>query len=127
MKNGKVEDCLIQNYGSEGLHVEDRSENIQLVGNVIRGGSLLQPNGVIMIVNDSRKVEVRDNVIDARPNSNKTHLILVTAGGKKFPNPSDVSVKGNVLVNGTKTVTWYLQGGSGPEPEGNVVFKPEKP
>lgn len=125
VKNGKVEDCLIQNYGSEGLHVEDRSENIQLVGNVIRGGSLLQPNGVVMIVNDSRKVEVRDNVIDARPNSNKTHLILVTAGGDKFKNPSDVSVTENLLVNGPATRTWYLQRGSGPPPEQNVVIEPE--
>lgn len=124
VKKGKVENCLIQNYGSEGLHVEDRSENIQLVGNVIRNSSLLQANGVIMIVNDSRKVEVRDNIVDARANTNKTHLILVTAGGDKFDNPSEVNVTGNILVNGPATRTWYLQHGSGPPPSKNLIIDP---
>ncbi|QDT64240.1 right-handed parallel beta-helix repeat-containing protein [Calycomorphotria hydatis] len=119
--DGTVQHCLIQNYGSEALHVEDRSENIHLFENTIIGGSLVQPHGVIMVINDSRKVTIERNFIDARANQNTPHLVLVTAGGSRFPNPSDVSVIGNVLVNGESTRTWYLQPGSGPEPEENVV------
>lgn len=126
VQRGKVENCRIEGYGAEGLHVEDRSEDILLKGNTIVGGSKIQGNGVILVVNDSRKVTIEGNYIDGRPNENKTHLILVTAGGKTFPNPSGVVVKDNVLVNGGKTVTWYLQDGCGPEPVGNVVVKPEE-
>lgn len=125
VRRGMVEGCRIENYGAEALHVEDRSEEIHLRGNTIVAGSTLQPNGVIMVVNDSRKVTIERNYVDARPNTNKTHLVLVTAGGKNFKNPSEVTVKDNVLVNGGKTVAWYLQAGSGPEPAGNLVF-PEK-
>ena len=78
---------------------------------------------MILVVNDSRGVVIERNFVDGRPNGNKTHLVLVTAGGKTFKNPSGVVLKDNVLVNGEKTVTWYLQGGSGPEPEGNRVWK----
>ena len=70
----------------------------------------------------------RDNYIDGRLNPNSPHLILVTAGGDKFPNPSDVSVIDNVLINGPTTRTWYLQDGSGPEPVGNrIIDAPESP
>lgn len=120
VQRGKVERCLVENYGAEALHVEDRSEEIRLAGNTIIGGSTIQTNGVILVVNDSRKVTIEGNYVDARPNTNKTHLILVTAGGPKFANPSDVVVKDNVLINGAKTVTWYLQDGCGPEPAGNI-------
>ncbi len=120
--NGTVENCMIQNYGSEALHVEDRSRDIQLVGNTIIGGSLRQPNGVIMVVNNSKVVRIEKNFIDARTNTNNPHLILVTAGGKNFANPADVSVTGNVLVNGEKTRTWYLQPGCGPKPVANNVI-----
>jgi hypothetical protein len=111
--------------GALTLHVEDRSEDIRLAGNTIVGGSKIQPNGVILVVNDSRKVVIEGNYIDGRPNEKKVHLVLVTAGGPKFPNPSEVSVKDNVLLNGPKTVKWYLQKGSGPEPSGNVVVGSE--
>jgi hypothetical protein len=122
VKRGVVESCRIEGYGSEALHVEDRSEDIRLSGNTIVGGSTERTNGVILVVNDSRKVSITGNYVDGRPNANKTHLILVTAGGTKFKNPSEVSVTGNVLVNGALTKTWYLQDGSGPKPEGNVIF-----
>ena len=126
VKRGSVERCRIEGYGAEALHVEDRSEDILLKGNTVIGGSKIQGNGVILVVNDSRKVTIEGNYIDGRPNDNQTHLILVTAGGKSFPNPSDVLVKDNVLVNGEKTKTWYLQPGSGPEPVGNIVVKPDE-
>lgn len=126
VQRGIVENCRIESYGAEALHVEDRSEDILLKGNTIVGGSKIQGNGVILVVNDSRKVTIEANYIDGRQNENKTHLILVTAGGKKFPNPSGVVVKDNVMVNGGETVTWYLQDGCGPEPIGNVVVKPEE-
>lgn len=121
VKRGSVERCRIEGYGAEVLHVEDRSEEILLKGNTIVGGSKIQGNGVILVVNDSRKVTIDGNYIDGRPNGNKTHLILVTAGGNGLPNPSGVLVKDNVLVNGEKTTTWYLQPGSGPEQAGNIV------
>ena len=126
--NGRVERCRITNYGSEALHVEDRSADIELVGNTIVAGSTIHRNGVILIINDSRRVTIRDNYIDGRLNPNSPHLILVTAGGDKFPNPSDVSVIDNVLINGPTTRTWYLQDGSGPEPVGNrIIDAPESP
>jgi len=121
VQRGKVLRCRIESYGAEALHVEDRSEDILLAGNTIVGGSLIQTNGVVLIVNDSRKVTIEGNYIDARPNGNKVHLVLVTAGGPKFANPSDVVLKDNVLLHGEKTVKWYLQKGCGPEPAGNVV------
>ena len=124
VKRGSVERCRIEGYGAEALHVEDRSEEILLKGNTIIGGSKIQPNGVILVVNDSRKVTIEGNYIDGRPNDNKPHLILVTAGGNGLPNPSGVLVKDNVLINGERTTTWYLQPGSGPDPVGNVVVKP---
>ncbi len=121
--NSRVENCLIRNCMSEALHVEDRSENIQLTGNTIVNGSSIQNNGVILIVNDSKNIVVENNVIDARDNTNRTHLILVTAGGANFPNPSGVVVRKNVLLNGPETRTWYLQPGSTAEPEENVVVE----
>ncbi|QDU63989.1 Pectate lyase superfamily protein [Planctomycetes bacterium Pan216] len=123
VRDGRVENCVIANYGSEALHVEDRSENIQLVGNKIVGGSRRQNNGVILVVNDSRHVTIADNFVDGRPNTNKPHLILVTAGGDKFPKPTKVTVTGNVLVNGPATRTWYLQPGSTAPREANIVVK----
>ncbi|EAQ78692.1 right-handed parallel beta-helix repeat-containing protein [Blastopirellula marina] len=123
--HGRVENCDIRNYGSEALHVEDRSTNIELVGNTIIGGSLTQPNGVIMVVNHSQGVSIDRNFIDARANTNRPHLILVTAGGSSFANPTEVSVANNILVNGPTTKTWYLQPGSGPEPTGNEVITPK--
>jgi hypothetical protein len=127
VSKGTVENCMIQGYGSEALHVEDRSEDILLKGNTIVGGSTIQTNGVILVVNDSRRVVIEQNHLDARPNTNKTHLILVTAGGPKFKNPSDVTVRGNVLINGSATKKWYLQSGSGPAPEENLVFPANAP
>ena len=121
VQGGRVEDCDIRRYGSEALHVEDRSADIRLSGNTIVGASTIQPHGVILIINDSRRVVVEGNFIDGRRNANGPHLVLVTAGGEKLTNPSVVSVRGNVLVNGAATRTWYLQPGSGGEPEGNVV------
>lgn len=126
VKNGRVEACQIRNYPSEALHVEDRSTEIQLVGNTIIGGSTRQPNGVIMVLSDSKRVNIEGNFIDARPNTNNVHLVLATSGGKDFACPSDVSLRNNVLVNGCSTRTWYLQEGSGPAPSGNLVF-PERP
>lgn len=125
VKRGSVERCRIEGYGAEALHVEDRSEDILLKGNTIIGGSKIQPNGVILVMSDSRKVTIEGNYIDGRPNGNKPHLILVTAGGNAFPNPSGVLVKDNVLVNGEKTKAWYLQPGSGPEPMGNILVMPD--
>ncbi len=121
VKTGRVESCHIRNYGSEALHIEDRSTGIRLAGNTITGGSTRQPNGVIMVLNDSKHVTITANTIDARPNTNTVHLILVTAGGKQFPNPTDITVTDNLLVNGPHTKTWYLQEGSGPAPAGNIV------
>lgn len=121
VSKGVVENCQIQNYGSEALHVEDRSKDIVITGNVIVGGSMIQSNGVIMVLSDSKKVRIHRNVIDGRPNENRAHLILVTAGGKQFSNPSEVSVTDNVLVNGSANRVWYLQPGSGPEPTGNHI------
>jgi hypothetical protein len=125
VKRGTVERCRIEGYGVEALHVEDRSEEILLKGNTIIGGSKIQNSGVILVVSDSRKVTIEGNYIDGRPNGNTPHLILVTAGGNTLPNPSGVLVKGNVLVNGEKTTTWYLQPGSGPKPANNIVVKPD--
>lgn len=128
VQNARVENCVMRGYGSEILHVEDRSADILLTGNTLSAGSLLQPNGVIMVLSDSKRVTIANNVIDARANTNRAHLILVTAGGKRFANPSEVSVTSNVLVNGASTRTWYLQGGSGPPPSANLVFpEPAKP
>ena len=125
--SGCVQNCRIENYSSEALHVEDRSADIQLAGNTIGGGSMGQPNGVIMVLSDSRRVTIDHNIIDARPNTNAPHLILVTAGGKQFANPSEVTVADNVLVNGAATKTWYLQPGSGPAPSGNLVWPAAPP
>lgn len=125
--NGRVENCLIQNYFSEALHVEDRSADIVLAGNTIVGGSIGLSNGVIMVVNNSRKVSITRNYVDARPNAKKTHLVLVTAGGKDFANPAEVSVTQNVFINSAVTKTWYLQPGSGPAPSDNLVFPTENP
>ncbi|MEA3211116.1 MAG: hypothetical protein QOE70_4173 [Chthoniobacter sp.] len=125
--NGRVENCHIQNYSSEALHVEDRSADILLTGNMIVAGSTGQSNGVIMVLSNSTKVTIDRNYIDARPNTNQAHLILVTAGGKQFANPSEVTLSGNVLVNGASTRTWYLQPGSGPEPSGNLVTPATSP
>jgi len=119
--NGYVENCQVRNYNSEVLHVEDRSTNIRLTGNTIVGGSRIHSNGIVMVLSSSKDVTVADNFIDARKNTNKVNLVLVTAGGKQFKNPSDVTVKGNVLINGPATRTWYLQGGSGPPPLDNIV------
>lgn len=125
---GRVEHCRITNYGSEALHVEDRSTDIELVDNTIVGGSTAQPNGVILVVNNAKAITIARNLIDARPNANNPHLILVTAGGTHFANPSDVRIVDNVLVNGPATRTWYLQEGSGPEPTGNrIVDQPAAP
>jgi hypothetical protein len=122
VQNGRVENCDIRRYGSEALHVEDRSADIRLTGNTIVAGSTVQPNGVILIIRDSRNVVVDRNVIDARPNTNNPHLVLVTAGGTALTTPSDVSVTNNILVNGRATRTWYLQPGSGPAASGNVIL-----
>ena len=122
VQRGTVENCRIENYGAEALHVEDRSEDIRLVGNTIVGGSRIQTNGVILVVNDSRKVKIERNYVDGRPNENKVNLVLVTAGGPKFANPSDVQVERNIFINGASTRTWYLQKGSGPEPVENHVL-----
>lgn len=123
--DSKVERCDIRNYGSEALHVEDRSNNISLTGNTIVHGSSRQTNGVVMVLSDSTNVTIADNVVDARANDNKTNLILVTAGGTQFKCPSQVTVRHNLLINGPKTRTWYLQPGSGPEPEENTIVTPE--
>lgn len=125
--NGRVENCFIKNYFSEALHVEDRSADIVLAGNTIVGGSIGLSNGVIMVVNNSRKISIARNFVDARPNTKKTHLVLVTAGGKDFANPAEVSVTENVFINSAVTQTWYLQPGSGPAPVGNLVFPAENP
>ncbi len=125
VKDSRVEGCRIENYGSEALHVEDRSANIHLSGNTIVGGSKRQPNGVVMVLSGSKHVVVESNFIDGRPNTNQPHLVLVTAGGNHFVNPSDVLVSDNVLVNGSSTKTWYLQPGSGPPPTGNLVLPGE--
>jgi hypothetical protein len=122
---GRVERCRIENYGSEALHVEDHSTDIHLVGNTIIRGSQLQGNGIIMVLSASQRIEIARNVIDARENTNKVNLILVTAGGKQFENPADVTVKDNVLLEGALTRKWYLQPGSGPEVVGNVEVKGE--
>ncbi len=127
VKRGAVRDCRISGYGAEALHVEDRSADILLAGNTIVGGSRIQGNGVILVVNDSRGVRIEGNYIDGRPNENKTHLILVTAGGKSFANPSGVTLKDNILINGARTVKWYLQEGCGPPPVGNIVVEHAPP
>lgn len=124
--NGRVENCLIRNTSSESLHVEDHSTDIVLAGNTIVGGSAIQNNGVIMVLSSSQNVTITNNIVDARQNTNRPHLILVTAGGGQFKNPSDVKVIGNCLVHGPETRTWYLQPGSGPKPEGNVVVEVAK-
>ena len=121
VKDATVEHCIIENYGSEALHVEDHSSGIRLSRNLIRGGSLKQNNGVIMVLSSSSKVSIDSNVIDARPNENRPHLILVTAGGQQFKNPSEVEVTNNILVHGPSTRTCYLQPGSGPKPTGNII------
>ena len=121
VKNSRVENCTIRNYGSEALHVEDHSENIVLKGNTIVGCSNVRGNGVIMVLSESKGISIDSNYVDARSNTNKVHLVLVTAGGGKFGCPGEVTVKDNVLINGPKTRTWYLQPGSGPEAVGNVV------
>jgi hypothetical protein len=121
VQGGRVEDCDMRGYGSEALHVEDRSSDIRLSGNTIIGASRVQPNGVILVISGSTSVRVERNVVDARTNENGPHLVLVTAGGKELANPSDVSVTGNILVNGRATRTWYVQPGSGGEPTGSVV------
>ncbi|MBA2117735.1 right-handed parallel beta-helix repeat-containing protein [Bremerella alba] len=119
--DGTVQRCDIRNYGSEALHVEDRSNKILLRDNTITLGSHRQNNGVIMVLSDSTNVVIEDNTIDARANENRPHLVLVTAGGDRFKRPNDVTVRGNLLVHGPATRTWYLQPGSGPEPEENTV------
>ena len=99
------------------------SKNILLTRNTIVSGSSVQNNGVILIVIGSKEVVLENNVVDARENTNRTHLIIVTAGGDNFPNPSDVTVRNNVPLNGAATRTWYLQPGSGDDPAGNVEVK----
>lgn len=121
--DGTVQRCDIRNYGSEALHVEDRSSNIELISNTITKGSYRQNNGVIMVLSDSTGVVVAENTIDARANENKPHLVLVTAGGDRFKRPNDVTVRRNVLIHGPETRTWYLQPDSGPKPEGNTVVE----
>lgn len=121
--DGTVQRCDIRNYGSEALHIEDRSNRIKLTDNTITRGSFRQNNGVIMVLSDSTGVVIEGNTIDARANDNRTHLVLVTAGGDRFKRPSDVQVRGNLLVHGAETRTWYLQPGSGPKPEDNTVVK----
>lgn len=120
---GTVQRCDIRNYGSEALHVEDRSSKIKLLENTITRGSNRQNNGVIMVLSDSTDVIIEDNTIDARANDNRPHLVLVTAGGDRFKRPSEVHVRSNVLVHGAETRTWYLQPGSGPKAENNTIVK----
>ena len=125
--SGLVENCRISGYRSEALHVEDRSADIRLAGNHIDGGSLAQPNGVVMVLSGSQRIAVHRNVIDARSNTNAPHLVLVTAGGSAFACPTAVNVTDNILVNGAATRTWYLQPGSGPPPTGNVILPAPTP
>ncbi|MFN3151916.1 right-handed parallel beta-helix repeat-containing protein [Bremerella sp.] len=121
VSQAKVQRCDIRNYGSEALHVEDRSNQIALSDNTITRGSIRQTNGVIMVLSNSRDVVIERNTIDARTNDNNTHLILVTAGGKQFERPNAVTIRDNLLVHGPQSRTWYLQPGSGPEPQNNTV------
>lgn len=116
-----VERCRIENYGAEALHVEDRSSDIRLTGNTLIAASTLQSNGIILVVNNSTSITIEGNSIDARTNANKAHAILVTAGGSKFPKPTGVVLKDNVILLGAVTPKWYLEPGSSAEPVGNVV------
>lgn len=122
VQDSSVKNCRIENYLSEALHIEDRSEHITLSGNTIVSSSLKQSNGVILVINDSRNVLIEDNIIDGRKNENRVNLILVTAGGSKFKNPSDIAVRNNILLNSDTTRTWYLQPGSSQEPTGNEII-----
>jgi len=121
-----VQRCDIRNYGSEALHVEDRSRNIRLSQNTISNGSHRGDNGVIMVLSDSTNVVIEDNTIDARMNGNRPHLVLVTSGGERFKRPNDVHIRGNLLTHGPDTRTWYLQPGSTSETANNTVVAYEK-
>lgn len=119
--NATIQDCFIRDYGRAGIHVEDHSENVLITGNMLTNTATIGDNPVI-ILSASDGVSVDRNVIDARGNPRSgVHLVLVTAGGANFTVPTNVSVTGNILVNGAGTTTWYLQPGSGPAPTGNII------
>lgn len=114
-------DCFISDYGRAGIHVEDHSEDVLISGNHFINTATIGDNPVF-VISSSNNVSIDRNVIDARDNTRSgMHLVLVTAGGGGHSVPTNVSVTGNILVNGPATTTWYLQPGSGPAPTGNII------
>jgi len=112
VQNSRVEDCYIEDYKAESLHVEDRSADIALVNNVVVYGSNVQPYGVVFIVNNSRRVTVSGNVFDSRLNSNTSAAVYAGSGGP-YPNSSGIIVSNNDILRGAQTNTYYLQDGNG--------------
>ncbi|WP_009963575.1 right-handed parallel beta-helix repeat-containing protein [Verrucomicrobium spinosum] len=128
VQKATVQNCRIENYGAEALHVEDRSAEVLLKGNTVVTASTLQNNGVILVVNASHGVVIEGNYLDARRNGNATHMVLATAGGSKFEKPTDVIVKDNILIMGAATKKWYLEPGVEAEPPtGNKIIPWESP
>lgn len=128
VQRATVQDCRIENYGAEALHVEDRSAEVLLKGNTVVTTSTLQNNGIIMVVNASHGVVIEGNYVDARRNSNPTHMVLATAGGSKFEKPTGVVVKDNILIMGVATKKWYLEPGvEASPPSGNKIIAWDAP
>ncbi|WP_050026918.1 right-handed parallel beta-helix repeat-containing protein [Verrucomicrobium sp. BvORR034] len=128
VQKATVQDCRIENYGAEALHVEDRSAEVLLKGNTVVTASTLQNNGIILVVNASHGVVIEGNYLDARRNGNATHMVLATAGGSKFEKPTDVVVKDNILIMGAATKKWYLEPGvEAAPPSGNKIIPWESP
>lgn len=128
VQKATVQDCRIENYGAEALHVEDRSAEVLLKGNTVVNASSLQNNGIILVVNASHGVVIEGNYVDARRNGNPTHMVLATAGGSKFEKPTGVVVKDNILIMGATTKKWYLEPGvEAAPPSGNKIISWEEP
>jgi hypothetical protein len=97
VKNGLIENNKFERYKAEPIHIEDRSADIIVRGNTIIGGSTVSDNGIIMVLNNSTRVEITNNYIDARPNPNNVAIVLVVHGGP-YEHPSYVTVSRNILI-----------------------------
>lgn len=115
-----VMDCYIRNYNRAGIHVESRSHDVVLSGNILKGTATVGDNPII-ILNGSYDVSIDRNVIDTRDNPTTAFCVLVTAGGATATLPTNVSVTNNLVVKSATTRDWYLQPGFGPAPTGNIV------
>jgi hypothetical protein len=98
--------ALIQNnnfsgYPSRQIHVEDRSFDVTIEGNVLSNGStgiLYNHSTYIFIINGSHDVRINNNRIDASVNAHPTFCVYVGDGGGVHGDPYNVSGANNTFV-----------------------------